>query len=127
MNEETVKNWILRAENDLKVGKDEIVTDCPTYDIICFHMQQCVEKYLKVFLIFNGKEIKKTHNIAELIIECSKIDANFKSLYDIKANELTEYAVEIRYGEEFYFPTMEEAIEAIEIAEKVREFVRKKC
>jgi len=49
MNEETVKNWILRAENDLKIGKDEIKTDNPATDMVCFHMQQCVEKLTKIF------------------------------------------------------------------------------
>jgi len=32
---------------------------------------------------------------------------------------MTGYAVEMRYSEEFYLPTLEEAREAIEIAKKV--------
>jgi len=58
MNEETVKKWITKAESDLKIGKDEMLTDRPATDAFCFHVQQCVEKYLKAFLIFNGKEIR---------------------------------------------------------------------
>lgn len=126
MNEETVKNWIIKAENDLKIGKDEMLTKDPATDGICFHMQQCVEKYLKAYLIYYGKEFRKTHDISELIETCSEIDPEFKKLQDTGAIELTDYAVEIRYGEEIYFPTVEEAKEAIEIAEKVRDFVRKK-
>jgi len=126
MNPETVRNWIIKAENDLKIGRDEILTDNPATDAICFHMQQCVEKYLKAYLIFNDREIRKTHDIGELIETCSEIDAEFRKLYEIKADELTDYAVEVRYGEELYFPSKEEAEEAIEIAEKVRKFVRKR-
>ncbi len=40
--------------------------------------------------------------------------------------ELTDYAVVVRYGEEFYFPSLEETKEAIEIAEKVKDFVLNK-
>ncbi len=59
MNEKTVKEWIKKADHDLKIGKDEYTTKDPVTDMICFHMQQCVEKYLKAYLIFHGKEIKK--------------------------------------------------------------------
>ena len=43
-----VRNWILKAESDLKIGRDEMQTEHPATDMVCFHMQQCVEKYLKV-------------------------------------------------------------------------------
>lgn len=42
-----VKQWILKANNDLKTAKDEMNTDDPATDTICFHAQQCVEKLLK--------------------------------------------------------------------------------
>ena len=123
MNEETVKNWITKAENDFKIGKDEMQTENPATDGICFHMQQCVEKYLKAYLIYHSKAFRKTHDIAELIELCSEIEPEFKELYKTGAVELTDYAVEVRYGDEVYFPTLEEAKEAIEVCEKVKEFV----
>jgi HEPN domain-containing protein len=121
-----VKNWIKKAENDLKTAKDEIATQEPATDTICFHAQQCVEKYLKAFLIFHQKHFKKTHNIAKLIELCKEIDRDFEEIFEFGASELTDYAVEVRYGEELYFPSKEEAEQAIEIAEKVRKFIRKK-
>jgi HEPN domain-containing protein len=126
VNSEAAKKWVARAESDLKIGKDELVTAEPATDAICFHMQQCVEKYLKVFLIFNNKPVKRTHNITELIHKCSKIDPEFEKLYDINADELTDYAVDIRYAESFYFPTLEETKDAVEIAERVKSFVLNK-
>ena len=57
MIDEIIKLWIIKADNDLKAGKDEFVTENPATDTVCFHMQQCVEKYLKVFLVFKSKEI----------------------------------------------------------------------
>lgn len=126
MNNEDVVNWIKKAENDLKTGKDEIKTENPATDTVCFHMQQCVEKYLKAFLVLNDKEFRKTHDITELIELCCEIDEDFQELYEINADKLTKYAIEIRYPEEFYFPLLKEAEEAIQIAEYVKEFVLKK-
>ena len=121
-----VKNWIRKAENDIKTAEDEIKTEDPATDTICFHAQQCVEKYLKAFLILNQKQFRKTHNIAKLIELCKEIDGDFDKIYSYGATSLTDYAVKFRYGEEFYFPSIEEAKEAIEIANKVKEFVKKK-
>lgn len=118
-----VKNWIKKAENDLKTSKDEINTQEPATDTVCFHAQQCVEKSLKAFLVFHQKHLKKTHNIAKLIELCKEIDKDFEILFEFGASNLTDYAVEMRYGEEFYFPTLEEAREAVEIAEKVKAFI----
>jgi len=57
---------------------------------------------------------------------CKEIDSDFERLYEIKADTLTPYATEIRYPEDFYFPSIEEAKEAIEIAEAVKNFVMDK-
>jgi HEPN domain-containing protein len=123
MNRETIKKWILKAENDLKIAKDEILTENPATDAICFHAQQCVEKYLKAYLISKDKETSKTHDILFLIKQCLLIDNEFNYLLELNADSLTSYAVEIRYPDDFYFPSLEEAKEAIEICEKVKQFV----
>lgn len=123
MNDDVVRKWILKAENDLKIGKDEMLTEEPATDPVCFHMQQCVEKYLKAFLIYHNQEIRKTHDIAELLTMCLEIDDTFHKLFDINAHELTDFAIEVRYPDELYFPSIEETKEAIDIAEKVKEFV----
>ncbi len=83
-------------------------------------------KSIRLILSLLQKGLVLQHLIAELIKACSEIDAGFKNLFDIGAVELTDYAVEVRYVEEYYFPTIEETKEAIEIAEKVKEFVLKK-
>lgn len=126
MNEQTTKNWILKAESDLKIGRYGLTMEKPATDAICFHAQQCAEKYLKAFLIFHGKEIKKTHDIALLIEDCSETDPDFRNLYEVNADKLTEYAVELRYSVtdlDDLFPPIEETQEAIAIAEKVKDFV----
>ncbi len=91
-----------------------------------FHAQQSVEKYLKTNLIYNDTTITKSHDITQLIKKCIAIDKSFNYLYEIKADGITIYAVEIRCPDDFYIPSIEEAKEAIEIAEKVKEFILNK-
>ncbi len=43
-----VHEWTIKAENDLKNASHtlKLGKECPT-DTVCFHAQQCVEKYMK--------------------------------------------------------------------------------
>jgi HEPN domain-containing protein len=123
MNDGIVKLWIVKADNDLKTGKDELATEKPATDMVCFHMQQCVEKCLKSFLVYNNKEISKTHNLTLLLQECIGIDQTFEKLRTLDADELSVYAVGSRYPDDFYMPTRPECQKAVNIAEDVREFV----
>ena len=61
-----------------------------------------------------------------MIKSCSEIDSEFTKLLEVKVVELTDYAVVVRYGEEFYYPSVEETKETIEIAEKIKSFVLNK-
>ena len=126
MNENTVHNWILKADNDLKAGSDELATLNPATDTVCFHMQQCAEKLLKAYLICRDVEIRRTHDIAELVEKCISVDSEFARLLEAGVDELTKYAVEIRYPDDFYFPPVEEAEEAVRLARTVRDFVLRK-
>jgi len=123
MNEKRVKEWIILAEGDLKTAKDEFSAQNPFTNTICFHFQQCVEKYLKAYLTFFGKPFRKTHDLTELINQCVEVDTDFKILFEMNVDRLTQYAIDLRYPEEFYFPDITEAKESIEIAEKVKSFV----
>lgn len=97
MNDELVNLWIIKADHDIKTAKDEINTDDPGTDAVCFHSQQCVEKYLKSYLVFKGIEIiksLKTHDISELIDYCKNIDKDFEQLISNNdADRLTNYSI----------------------------------
>jgi HEPN domain-containing protein len=81
---------------------------------------------LKAYLSFIEKPFGKTHDIAELIELCKENDKEFDILYKMSANKLTRYAVETRYPDEFYIPSLEEAKESVRIAEKVKSFIVEK-
>jgi len=125
MNEDAVSLWMRKAESDLKIGRDELATEDPATDAICFHIQQRAEKYLKAFLIFHGQEVPRTHDIAFLIMRCTQINPEFQQLIEWDAPSLTTYAIEARY-DLMVFPTVEEAKRAVSLAEQVRDFVRGK-
>jgi len=62
------REWVGKAENDLKAAAQimKLADDCPT-DTVCFHAQQCVEKYVKALLTMNGTDFPKTHDLDRLI------------------------------------------------------------
>jgi HEPN domain-containing protein len=113
--------WKTKAENDLKVVNRELETIDPVTDITCYHCQQASEKYLKLYLISQGIAPVKTHLLSNLIQECIRIDSDFLNLQDVLF--LSEYAVEIRYPDDFYMPTVEECQNALAAALKVRKLV----
>ena len=47
-----VRTWVEMAEADLRNAEHTLTLEehCP-FNTVCFHAQQCAEKYLKAFLI----------------------------------------------------------------------------
>ena len=126
MNPDTIRQWMAKADHDLKIGKGELNSQEPATDMICFHMQQCVEKYLKAYCIFRDLEITKTHDITIILKDCLSADASFSVLLEKNIEMLTPYGTIIRYADDFYMPTIEETREAVAMAEMVRNFVQEK-
>jgi len=127
--DETIKDlvnkWVKKAEDDLLTAGRELSFEDPITQTVCFHCQQAAEKYLKAFLVHHQIYFAKTHKIMELLASCATVDASFRDqLQD--ADNLTDYAVEIRYPDVLLEPTIKDAKEAFEIALKVKQFVLKK-
>jgi HEPN domain-containing protein len=76
-----------------------------------------------MFLISNGIEIQKTHNIEFLLSECSDIDSDFIS---IDPKELSDFGVDARYPGDMYIPSIAETIEYKNIAVEIKELVEEK-
>ncbi len=122
---EVLQQWIGKAESDYIVAQHAMQLkpeDCP-FDVICFHCQQVVEKYLKILQIFLGVDPPKTHMIDELLALLPK---SFHPTLSEKEQEiLNDYAVISRYpgGPIVGSP---EAIEALRLAGHIRSHVRAK-
>ena len=121
-----INRWIQKAESDLKTARILIgIKDSPT-ETICFHSQQAVEKFLKSYLTFVDKKAGKIHDIATLLELCIEKDKDFGNLDVEGLEDLTFYAVDVRYPDFFYIPSRKEAEEALKLAESVKKFVLKK-
>jgi HEPN domain-containing protein len=120
-----VKEWLIRAEHDLTAAELLLKYEETLNDVIAFHCQQAVEKYLKGYMVYLNLPFVKTHEIGELI---TKLEEKDSRIFELKedADSLTDYAVEVRYPETFAIPSFEEINEAIEIAKKVKNYVHDK-
>jgi HEPN domain-containing protein len=118
-----VRQWVQKAENDLKTAVQTLKLGArsPT-DTICFHAQQCVEKYLKALLTLRGIEFARVHHLNALI-DLLPIRVR-PDLATEEQERLTEYAVATRYPGDYERIPLDEAREAVRIARRVRKQIR---
>lgn len=119
---ESLEAWLEKAEEDFRLAQLAYrQRKYPSYYGVCFHAQQCAEKYLKAFLVRHQIAFRKTHDLDELWRLCVHIDASFDLIADILA-ELNPYSIDARYPG---LPlTKQDAQEAVAAMKQVRAFVR---
>jgi HEPN domain-containing protein len=121
--EEKTHIWISYADEDLSTAQVGLtLTTSIPYRIIAFHSQQCVEKYLKAYLIYHEIEFPYTHNISLLLELCAEKGKWTSELEEAK--KLSAYASTLRYPNDNIKITKNDAIRAVEIAVRVKEAVR---
>ena len=119
-----VKDWISYADDDLRLAKNTLETmkeECP-YNLVAYHAQQCVEKYLKAYLVYLCVDFPYTHDIFKLM-QLFGVEAHWIEKIQ-NAKDLTIYGVSSRYPEENEQVTKEEAYQAVSIADNVKQVVR---
>lgn len=121
MKPETVE-WVAKADADLGTAKREAaVVESPNYDAVCFHAQQCAEKYLKAAMIENGVRVPRIHDLEPLL---NMLASQYPELQNVMhfARILSAMAVEVRY------PGMmadeDDAEESLRATVAIREVVR---
>lgn len=118
-----VKQWIEKAEEDFRTA-DYLLTlkeDCPL-NPVCFHSQQCAEKYIKALLIYFSIQFPKSHDVVELLNLVPENNRPDLSIYDLAITN--RYAVDTRYPGEWEIVTRQEAEESVRIAGNVRQKIR---
>ena len=115
------REWIHKAEDDLIVAEREYKHKRPIYDAVCFHSQQCVEKYMKAVLQENDVEFEKTHDLDVLLESCKTFIPELEH-YKLAILNLSSFAVEIRYPG--VRATKNEATECISAMRKVMKIMR---
>jgi len=117
------QQWIAKAEEDFRNGEyvSTLKEDCPL-STVCFHSQQCVEKYLKALMICCCLPVPRSHDFIELL---HRIPLNNRpDVSEASLASLNRYAVETRYPGDWDIISRREAEDAPDSARLVREIVR---
>jgi len=120
---ELIKDWMNRANSAYQYAI-VLTNDEVYYEDKCFQAQQAAEKAIKALLIFYDVNPEYTHDISKLL----KALENYTKIDDFikEASQLTQYAVITRYTNSHFVVTEEMFLEAIELAKKCLEWVKKK-
>ena len=118
-----VRQWIEKAEEDFRNAEYTLTLQegCPL-STVCFHSQQCVEKYLKALLIYCALPVPRSH---DLLVLYHQIPAGHRpDLSKQWLAVLNRYAVEARYPGDWDDISRREAEEALIAASTVRQRIR---
>jgi HEPN domain-containing protein len=91
-----IKPWIIKAEEDYLVATKLSKSAVPFYNSVCFHCQQCIEKYMKAIMAKENIDIIKSHDLKLLL---GLIESRVPALKLIKKEltNITDWAVNARY------------------------------
>ena len=90
------QEWVDKAEGDYRVASAQWQSADPVWDAICFHAEQCAEKYLKAWLVEHALDFPKTHDLEVLAKLCLPTLSEVAPLMD-GLRFLTSSAIEVRY------------------------------
>jgi HEPN domain-containing protein len=111
------REWVRKAEADLRHADLAVRGRERLYDGICFHCQQAVEKYLKALLQEAGRPVPRTHDLLAILTLLLPLHPTLRALRR-GAAFLTQFAVEHRYpGKD---ATKRQAAAAVRWAARVR-------
>lgn len=115
------KEWFRRASRDLETAR--LIFSHHGYpEEIILLLQQALEKYLKGYLIFQGWELKKIHDLETLLTEAIGFDKSFEKFLDL-GRKLTAFYYEERYPPAPVAETSKE--ELVETFKSAQELIQK--
>lgn len=105
------RQWVAKAANDLLSADNNLKANDVPCDAVCFHCQQAAEKLLKGYLVVGGHPAPRTHDLLLLLEEVLATTPAAEALRD-HLSLLMPYAVEVRYPDEWFEPSVDDAREA---------------
>jgi HEPN domain-containing protein len=114
--------WAQKAEADFSAAQLLAQTAAEIHhDVVCFHAQQCIEKYLKAWLQEAGIAFRRTHDLEELLdLVLPAVPA--WSVWQSDFVILTTHAVDFRYPGKSASKT--DAEHALRVCDDVRTKIR---
>ena len=113
--------WIQKAEDDYHTIDLLQQSETASRDIICFHAQQCIEKYLKAWLQAADIHFTKTHDLKELLNLIVPTIPDWDA-WRSDLSTLSRHAVDFRYPGKS--ASAKDAKHAIDVCNTVRQAVR---
>ena len=115
---EIIEEWLKRALSNLTIASKRKTSKDILYEDLCFECQQSVEKSLKALLVFYNVDLIITHSIALLV---SKLADKGVVIPDFVKESviLSDYAVQTRYPGNYEPVTIDDFIQALQLAQKV--------
>ena len=94
MREKRIEDWLRIA----RVDWERVKRNLREKDVNAagFFLQQCVEKYLKAFLIKHGWKLRKIHRLDALLDEAIKFMPELASFYEL-CEKVSSYYLADRY------------------------------
>ncbi len=119
-----VDEWIEKAEADYRsaVALNRKRKE-PVHDVVCYHCQQCSEKYLKAYIADKGSNPPRIHDLEDLLSEYASYDATLLR-YRNQAIILDPYGILIRYPG--MTATILDAAQAVKALRILRRALRKR-
>ncbi len=118
----TTAEWIEKAEGDFAtMQRESRARKNPNYDAICFHAQQCAEKYLKARLSEADISFGKVHDLAALLDHVLAVQPDWEVFREDLAY-LSDFAVSFRYPGES--ANKESALDAVRKCRFFRKIAR---
>ncbi|SHI62420.1 HEPN domain-containing protein [Geosporobacter subterraneus DSM 17957] len=116
------EDWLKMAQKDLR-GAKILFEAAGTEELVAFHCQQAVEKYLKAFLIKETGMLHGGHYLMGLLKKCYKINPDFEKFTNHIAY-LNSFYIETRYpSSEGLVVEEEDAKKCIEYASEVLAYI----
>ena len=115
------REWAQKAERDYAAIALHQQTEDPDFDIICFHVQQCIEKYLKAWLQEANIPYPRSHDLLALLGLIVPTVPSWQA-WQSDFSVIAPYAVEFRYPGTS--ATAENAEQATRVCTEVRQAVR---
>lgn len=118
------REWLQFAKRDYNAAETLSHSRPLPVEIVCFHCQQCAEKAIKAYLIYQSTSFEKTHDLVFLNNKCKALDTDF-SIVQTACDRLNPFSVTTRYpsGMELL---EEDALLALKDAKTVLDYISDK-
>lgn len=125
MANQVVENWLDKANDDLAFAKASLQEGLEFYPQICFYLHQSVEKYLKAYIIARELDLKRIHDLTQLVQLCIENDKEFNKFYET-AKLLNPFYIGTRYPDFIISVNKSNAEKALQVTEQIADFIKSK-